>query len=93
MALSTHHLRRRVEQDFNARMLAGGVLTLNEARGFSVYRPEAQVHGVMPGGVPVPRSPTPPPPPMSAMRVASRHAVVSRAGFGGGFPRTRGVWR
>ena len=92
MAVSTHHLRQRMEQDFNARMLAGGVLTVFEARGLAVYRPEAQVHGVMLLEEPRGRRPWPRPAP-AEVRVASRHAVVSRSGFGGGFPRSRGVWR
>ena len=80
MSLTTRHLRLAIERDFQARMLMGGVLSTNEARGLAFYRPQALVV-------------TPDLPPSRPLLAASRHAVVSRAGFGGGFPRSRGVWR
>ena len=79
MGLTTHHLRRAVERDFEARMLQVGVMTLNEARGLGVYRPQSLV--VLADALPRP-----------ALQAASRHAVVGREGFGGGFPRWRGAW-
>lgn len=97
MGVSTRPLRllmaerERLVADFNGRMLAGGVVSVNEARGLSVYRPVAHVHGVMLLQEPLGRRPWPRPAP-AEVRVASRHAVVSRAGFGGGFPRSAGVW-
>lgn len=82
MAVSTHHLRLALERDFHARMLMGGVLSPNEARGLSVHRPEPLVVVDVPQG----RRPWPGHHPLQA---ASRHGVVSRLGFGGGFPRSR----
>ena len=75
MSLTTHHLRLALERDFHARMLMGGVVA-NEARGLAFYRPQALVV-------------TPDLPPSRPLLAASRHAVVSRLGFGGGFPRSR----
>ena len=74
MAVSTHHLRLALERDFQARMLMGGVV--GDARGLSFYRPQALV--VMSDA-----------PSARPLQAASRHAVVSRLGFGGGFPRSR----
>ncbi len=79
MSLSTYHLRRALERDFEARMLQGGVMTLDEARGLAVYRPQSLV--AFADTLPCP-----------ALQRAARHAVVGREGFGGGFPRSRGVW-
>lgn len=76
MSLTTRHLRLAIERDFQARMLMGGVLSTNEARGLAFYRPQALVV-------------TPDLPPSRPLLAASRHAVVSRLGFGGGFPRSR----
>ena len=75
MALTTHHLCRALERDFEARMLTGGVVA-SDARGLSFYRPQALVV-------------TTDLPPARPLQAASRHAVVSRLGFGGGFPRSR----
>lgn len=79
MALTTHHLRRAVERDFEARMLQGGLMTLGEARGLAVHRPRSLV--AFAEALPCP-----------GPQAASRHAVVGREGFGGGFPRWRGAW-
>lgn len=75
MAVSTHHLRLRLERDFHARMLMGGVVA-SDARGLAFYRPQALVV-------------TTDLPPARPLQAASRHAVVSRLGLGGGFPRSR----
>ena len=74
-ALAQHGQYLAFEPPFAHYATVGGVVA-SDARGLSFYRPQALVV-------------TPDLPPARPLQAASRHAVVSRLGFGGGFPRSR----